>query len=286
MNKYLLFFILVIVSPIVQAKSKLDKQAHRGGRGAMPENTIAAMKYALDLGVTLEMDLSFSQDKKVIVSHDNYISSVFALDEAGNPIAKEDEKKLRLYNLNYDEIARYDVGMKPHPLFPDQRRMPATIPLFATMIDSVEAYAKQKRLPAPRYNIEAKLAAPANENIDIFREEFIKSIMDIVRAKKIGRRIMLQSFDVKMLEIVHRDYPKIKISYLVSKIDLENNLKKLTFKPTIYSPQYPGVTKALVDECHKRRIKVIPWTPNTKQEIEKLKADGVDGIITDFPELF
>ncbi len=286
MNNFLLFFLLVIISPIVQCQTKFDKQAHRGGRGAMPENTIAAMKYALDLGTTLELDLSFSKDKKVIVSHDKYISSVFASDAAGNPVTKEDAKKLALYNMDYDEIVKYDVGMRPHPLFPNQKKMPATIPLFANLIDSVEMYAKQHKLPAPRYNIEAKMAAPEDENIDDFREEFIKSIMSIVQSKNIGKRIMLQSFDVKMLQILHRDYPQIKTSYLVSKIDLKNDLEKLTFIPTIYSPNYTGVTKAIVDQCHKKGMKVIPWTPNTKQEIEKLKRDGVDGIITDYPELF
>src|ERR687894_141420 len=49
----------------------LDLQGHRGARGLMPENTIPAMKKAIDLGVTtLEMDLVISRDKKVVVSHD------------------------------------------------------------------------------------------------------------------------------------------------------------------------------------------------------------------------
>lgn len=285
-NKYLLFFLLSLVSPIVQSQCKFDKQAHRGGRGAMPENTIAAMKYALDLGMTLEIDLSFSKDKQVIVSHDNYISSVFALDPAGNPLKKEDEKTLKLYNMDYSEIVKYDVGLKPHPQFPNQLNMAATIPLLANLIDSVENYAKEKNLPAPKYNIEAKMAAPMDDKADIFREEFIKSIINIVKEKKIENRMMLQSFDVKMLQIVHRDYPEIEISYLVAKIDFENDLEKLNFKPAIYSPNYTNVTKELVEQCHKKGIKIIPWTPNTKEEIEKLRSDGVDGIITDFPELF
>ena len=268
----------------VRAQS-FDKQAHRGGRGLMPENTIAAMKNALDLGTTLEMDLSYTKDGKVIVSHDNYISSVFALDADGHAMLKADEKKNRLYHLTYDEIQQFDVGLKPHPEFPEQKKMPAHIPLFSDLLDSVEAYAKTNHLKPPRYNIEAKLAVPADVNTDAFREEFIRKIAAIIQKKKIAKRMMLQSFDVGMLEIVHRDY-NIKTSYLVSKNDLKINLSKLTFQPDIYSPYYKLVTEELVRQCHQKGMKIIPWTVNTKEEIENLKAMGVDGIISDFPNLF
>ncbi|TZF80719.1 glycerophosphodiester phosphodiesterase [Pedobacter sp. BS3] len=277
--------LMIPVFATAQAQQKFDPQAHRGGRGLMPENSVAAMKNALDLGATLELDLSYTKDGKVIVSHDNYISSVFALDPNGNPIPKADEKKYRLYNLTYDEIQKFDTGSKPHPEFPGQKKMHTVIPLFSDLLDSVEAYAKSKHLKPPGYNIEAKLAVPENTDKTAFREEFIKKIMAIIHDKKIQKRMMLQSFDIGMLEIVHRDY-KVKISYLVGKGDLETNLKKLTFVPDIYSPYYPLVTSELVQQCHQKGMKVIPWTVNTKEEIETLKAMGVDGIISDYPDLF
>jgi glycerophosphoryl diester phosphodiesterase len=40
-----------------------------------------------------------------------------------------------------------------------------------------------------------------------------------------------------------------------------------------------------VAKCHERKIKVIPWTVNDKASIEKMKSAGVDGVITDYPNL-
>ena len=67
---------------------------------------------------------------------------------------------------------------------------------------------------------------------------------------------------------------------------LKDQLKALGFLPTIYSPEYSLVTEDLVKSCHGQKIKVIPWTVNDKPTIDKLKALGVDGIISDYPDLF
>jgi len=63
-------------------------------------------------------------------------------------------------------------------------------------------------------------------------------------------------------------------------------LKDLGFIPTIYSPDYILVTPLLVKQCHDAGIQIIPWTVNDKEEMRKLKALGVDGIITDYPNLY
>jgi glycerophosphoryl diester phosphodiesterase len=70
------------------------------------------------------------------------------------------------------------------------------------------------------------------------------------------------------------------------KRDLDVQLNSLGFLPAIYSPAYQLVTEELIKNCHKRNIKIIPWTVNDKTNIEKLKAMGVDGIISDYPNLF
>ncbi|GEP98790.1 glycerophosphodiester phosphodiesterase family protein [Chitinophaga cymbidii] len=265
---------------------QFDAQAHRGGRGMMPENTIAAMKYALDLGATLEMDLYFSKDNKIIVSHDAYISGIFARHPDGRPVLKSEEAGLKLNQLTYDEIRKFDVGLRPHPEFPQQKKMAAVIPLLAELIDSVEAYAAKKGVQ-PSYNIEAKVPSPASTATSEFREQFIKATMEIIRNKKIQSRVMIQSFDPGMLEIVHRDYAgEVKTSFLTARNDVETNLRRLTFVPDLYSPYYKLVTAEMVEACHQKGMKVLPWTVNTKEEINKLKSIGVDGIISDYPHLF
>ncbi|MEO6134929.1 MAG: glycerophosphodiester phosphodiesterase family protein, partial [Ginsengibacter sp.] len=132
-----------------------DEQAHRGGRGLMPENTIASQKNAIDFGCTLEMDLQMSKDKKIVVSHDGYFNSDFCLTPEGKTMTKEDGLSRLLFNMDYDSIAKYDVGLKPHPGFPQQKKIPASKPLLNVLIDSVEAYARQKNL-MNHYNIEIK----------------------------------------------------------------------------------------------------------------------------------
>ena len=101
--------------------------------------------------------------------------------------------------------------------------------------------------------------------------------------------VIIQSFDFRTLQYLHKNYPAIKTAMLIEDFDkrgLEDQLKALGFLPTIYSPEYQLVTEDLVKKCHEQNIKVIPWTVNDKTNIEKLKAMGVDGIISDYPNLF
>ncbi len=70
------------------------------------------------------------------------------------------------------------------------------------------------------------------------------------------------------------------------KRSLEEQVKALGFIPTIYSPAYQLVNEELVKKCHEQNMKIIPWTVNDKETIKKLKTMGVDGIITDYPNLF
>jgi glycerophosphoryl diester phosphodiesterase len=107
-----------------------DKQGHRGSRGLMPENTIPAMKKAIDLNVTtLEMDANITKDKKVVVSHDPYFNADITTTPDGKFLSKEEASKLLLYGMTYDEIKKYDVGLKPHPSFPRQQKIAVHKPL-------------------------------------------------------------------------------------------------------------------------------------------------------------
>ncbi len=67
--------------------------------------------------------------------------------------------------------------------------------------------------------------------------------------------------------------------------DFDGQMKRLGFTPAVYSPNYTLLDEKLVKQCHDRGMKVIPWTVNDKKQINKLKKMGVDGIITDYPDL-
>lgn len=269
---------------------QFDKQGHRGSRGLMPENTIPAMHTAIDFGVTtLEMDVVISKDKKVVVSHDLYFNSDITTTPQGKILSKEEGTKLLLYAMNYDSIKKYDVGSKPHPLFPRQKKMVVHKPLLSELIRSTEAYAKRKNAKPLWYNIETKSKEGTDGLLHPAPEEFVDLLVTVIQKEGVANRTVIQSFDVRTLVVVHQKNPAIKTSLLIENTDnrkLDDQLKELGFVPTVYSPHYSMITPELVRACHKKKMKVVPWTINTKEEIEKIKSLGVDGIITDYPDLF
>ena len=270
----------------VAAFPAFSTEAHRGGRGLMPENTIMAMKKAMDLGVTtLEMDTHITGDNQVVLSHDEYLNPLFTLTPEGKEITKEASKQLILYKMPYEELRKYDVGSKYYSKFPEQLKVKAQIPLLSAVIDSVQQYAKEKGMKQPFYNIETKMGKDGDNLLNPAPEVFVKLLMDVIRAKKISPYVVIQSFDVRTIQYLHKQYPELRTSYLVDKGNLEDNLKKLGYTPFIYSPAYKLVDAELVKQCHERNMKVIPWTPNTREEIAQLKSLGVDGIISDYPNM-
>jgi glycerophosphoryl diester phosphodiesterase len=189
--------------------------------------------------------------------------------------------------MNYTDIRKFDVGSKIYNEFPDQKKMRAYIPLLGELIDSVEQHSISKDLPGIIYNIEIK-ANPEKDGI--YQPEpaaLIKLVMDVVNSKKIDNRFYIQSFDVRQIQEVHKNYPHVVTGFLTSKKDLslEDNLKLIGFKPDIYSPQYKLATAELIKKCHDSGMKFVPWTVNTIEEMEQLIRLGADGIITDYPNL-
>lgn len=193
-----------------------------------------------------------------------------------------------IYDMPYDSVTKYDCGSKPHPNFPDQKKMHTVKPLLSVLIDSVEAYGKRKN-HVNHYNIELKSSPSYDGKTYPDLQEYVDSAMAIIIRKGIASRTMIQSFDERALNIVHKKWPDIQTSYLVGakqKDDVDGYIKTLGFKPDIFSPNYNLVTKELVKAFHDKHILVIPWTPDTVEEMQKLKDMGVDGEITDFPNLY
>lgn len=267
-----------------------DIQGHRGCRGLMPENTIAAMLKALDLGVTtLEMDISFSKDKKPLLSHEPFFNHEITTKPDGSFIEEKEEQRYNLYNMDYGEIIKYDVGMKPHPRFPQQQKIKAVKPLLADVFDAVKEHMVNSKRPYPFFNIETK-CLPAGDNVyHPEPAEFVELLMKTIKEKHMERYVIIQSFDPRSLQYLHQHYPAIKTALLIEATDknsFRKQIKDLGFTPDIYSPEYTLVTPILIQNCHEQKMKIIPWTVNDKKEIDRLKALGVDGIISDYPDLF
>ena len=155
----LVFVIGLVVACHVVKKSEssilpvFDKQGHRGCRGLMPENTIAAMIKALELGVTtLEMDAVITKDNQVILSHEPFFSHDISTKQDGTPVEISEERRFNIFQMTYVETQQFDVGIKPHPRFVQQQRMAAKKPLLSVVIDTVENFCRAHSIPAPFYN--------------------------------------------------------------------------------------------------------------------------------------
>ena len=267
-----------------------DKQGHRGCRGLMPENTVPAMINAIGLGVTtLEMDVVISKDKKVLLSHEAFFNHEITTKPDGSFIAEKDEQTYNIYQMNYGDIIKYDVGLKPHPRFAEQQKMKAVKPLLSDVFKAVKEYMMTARRPFPLYNIETKCLPATDNKYHPAPAEFVELLMKEIKENQMEDYVIVQSFDFRILQYLHQHYPKIKTAMLIeanSKSSFRKQIKDIGFTPTIYSPEAALVTPELIKDCHDLNMKIIPWTVNDKNKIEELKKMGVDGIITDYPNLF
>ncbi|WP_316771362.1 glycerophosphodiester phosphodiesterase family protein [Pedobacter frigiditerrae] len=312
--------VLVIVSMLFSGtafcQQQLDVQAHRGGMALLPENTIPAMLNAIKLGAkTLELDVVISADGKVVVSHDGYMSAVFMTKPDGTEITKEEEKTLSLFQMPYDSISRYQSGVKTHPMFPKQLKLKTHKPLLSDLIDSVEAYVKANKLKPVYYNIETKCSPMGDGKYNPSPAIFVQTMMDVINQKGIKKRVIIQSFDVRTLKILHQTEPELKLSLLVqgkmnlteeqlkkyglsakevedyfkqlstNKGGLEGDLAILGFVPAIYSPYYSGVDAEMVKKVHDKKMQIVPWTVDKEEDMIVLGKLGVDGIITNSPDV-
>lgn len=268
------------------AQPKLDLEGHRGGRGLMPENTIPAMLNAVRLGArTLELDCTISSDGKVVVSHDVYMNADIMLKPDGSEISKSEEKQYAIYRMTYDSIRLFAEGVKPYPQFPQQAKLRTYKPLLSDLIDSVEAYVKANHLKPVFYNMETKSTPQGDDIYHPKPEPFVALLMGVVKLKGISGRVIIQSFDPRTLQIVHRDYPAQTTALLIGNKDsYETNIANLGFIPSIYSPYYLLVNAELIKKAHDQHVAVLPWTVNEEVDMKNMAALGVDGIISDYPD--
>lgn len=264
-------------------------EGHRGARGLYPENSIGAMKVAMDFPkvTTLEMDCHITQDKKVVVYHDDFLNPKFVTYADGKELTGEDNRGL-VYNYTYDQLQQFDLGLKGNVDFPQQKKVSTKISLLEDLIDESEKYASAQGKKM-FYNIETKSKEKKDNVSHPEPKEFSDLLLDVVFQKGIDARTVIQSFDKRTIQYINKQYPTIRTSFL---IDAKNTktpdqlVQELGFTPFIISPNYKIVTKEFVASAHRLGIKIIPWTVNTKEEIEALKALHVDGIISDYPNLF
>ncbi|MDO8365465.1 MAG: glycerophosphodiester phosphodiesterase family protein [Saprospiraceae bacterium] len=260
-----------------------DWQGHRGCRGLMPENSLPGFLKALEFPevVTLELDLVVSKDGTLIVSHEPWFNPEICLLPDGDTIKQKDLERFQIYNMSTNAIQGMDCGSKVNPKFPEQQKIKTHKPTLSEVVEAVKLVR-----PNIRWNLEIK-SQPGWDDIRHPRvEAFVQLVVAEIRKFGLEKLCTVQSFDVRVLNELHRYAPDLQMAFLIGNDDgLEPNMARLNFEPAIYSPYYLLVDKKLVKECHARKMNIIPWTVNDVKSMRLLIRMGVDGIITDYPNM-
>lgn len=280
---------LVLLCQISLMAQKPIIQGHRGCRGEFPENTLPAFQHALEAGITvLEMDICISADGRVLVSHEPYMNSLYAIKPDGTPVLKSEENTLNVYKMNYSEVRNFDVGSRGNPLFPEQKKVFAYKPLLEEVFNLAEDF-RIKTGKKIYYNIEIK-SDPKEYGVSqpVTVDEFSEKVWAVMAKHVRPEFIILQSFDFNVLKYWHNSiqsghFSRVGLSALVTRKGPESTCTDLGFIPTIYSPNFTSLTKDIVNDCHLKGMKVIPWTVNEVSDLQAMIQMGVDEIITDYP---
>jgi glycerophosphoryl diester phosphodiesterase len=137
------------------------------------------------------------------------------------------------------------------------------------------------------YNIEIK-SLPTNDNkFHPSPEEFSDLVYQLIDDYLPWERVIIQSFDFRVLKYFHKKYPHVRLAALVeeqpSPKAARNKLNTLGFNPSVYSPDFKLLDQETIAILHQKKIRIIPWTVNEIQDMKRLKSWGVDGMITDYP---
>lgn len=287
MKRVSLLFLLLLTTSVFAQTKPFSIEGHRGARGYVPENTIASFKKALDQGAdTLELDVVVTKEGKLVVSHEPWFNSIISLDKDGNRIAPEKQRENNIYKMTYDEVKLFDVGSIGNKDFPLQEKIKVVKPLLIDVFTEISKYVKQRKIAAPRYNIEIKTEGPTGDDVYHPKTDiYARMVYAEIKAGKMLKHVIVQSFDVRPLQELRKIDQKLPIAILVGNKDgVEKNLEKLGFIPDTYSPHYGLVDTAMIATLKAKGIKVIPWTVNEVVDLERMKTFDLDGIITDYPD--
>lgn len=256
-----------------------DWQGHRGARGLMPENTIPGFLKAVEYPIqTIELDVVISSDLQVIVSHEPWMSAQIC------DVSERDS--LLIFHMTAEEIAKIDCGRKAHPLFPNQEKLFAHKPTLSEVVLAINAHCDKLKIPYPKFNIEIKSVPGWDDKYTPRPKEFVEIVLRVIRELKIEERTIIQSFDPRILNELFKTNSIVKTALLVfMERDMSAALSLLEQLPDIYAPNFILVSEDLVKQVHEKGMKIIPWTVNDLDVMRNLIDMGIDGMITDYPDL-
>jgi glycerophosphoryl diester phosphodiesterase len=264
---------------------KTEIHGHRGYRGHFPENTLTAFKEAVLLGVdALELDVVISKDSQVVVSHEPWFNYKISTEPNGEKVRALHQHNL--FRMNYEEIRKYDCGIRGNSEFPEQKPLAEYKPLLNEVIAVLEAFCIANDLPPVTYNIEIKSGKIGDGKWHPEPAVIARLVYEEIRAFNINERILVQSFDIRSLQAIHKLDPDLRIGLLIANTgSVDHNIRKLGFCPYMYNPSLKLTKEHTIRQAHDHGCKIMPWTINHAEDMKRLMDWGVDGIITDYPNI-
>jgi len=295
----------------IPGSGKIQIYAHRAIRGLLPEQTLPAYIAALRLGVDyVDMDIGMTKDGVLVITHDLTLNPDLTRDQNGQWITD----RIPIKSLTLDELQKYDVGrLKPGTkyasYFPHQRAVDHTpIPTLGEIVRFVKKIAGDK----VGFQIEIK-NDPTQPEMTASPKEFALALYQLIKEEDIGNRTEIHAFDWRCLIELNKLDKNIKTAYLTDHTtevtdDTEKGTWTAGLLPKDYGYSLPKMVKHLggccwepfemdltrsdLDEAHRLGLKVVPWGWPEQEgmefnyaQIEKLIDFGVDGIITDRPDI-
>ncbi len=180
----------------------------------------------------------------------------------------------------------YDCGKRGHPGFPRQEKQAAVKPRLVDAINAIERHAAERGMDPLRYNIEIKSREEWDGTYTPSPPVFAQLVHEVVVSTGIMDRTTIQSFDLRSLQAAHRIGANWQLAVLVhTDTNLPALLDQLGFAPQVFSPNFRLVDESLVQAAHDLGMRVVPWTINEVSDMKRIIAMGVDGLITDYPDL-
>jgi glycerophosphoryl diester phosphodiesterase len=282
---------------------------HRGAAGLAPENTLAALRTALDLGVDgLEMDVLLSAEGEVVVHHDYHLNPDTTRDQTGRWLKKRDRKAIM--DLSIDQIKAYDIGrLKPLTVYarryPDQQPADGErIPALREVLDLL----KSQKAPDVEIWLEIK-TSPEKPQLTPAPEVVAEAVVQLLKKEATPNPVRLLSFDWRALIHCRKIHPDIPLVFLSTPGRNINNLQKNQPGPSpwlagldiddfggsvpraikaiggrYWGPHFKSLTLNQLQEAHNFGIQVFPWTVDNTRDIQHMMTIGVDGIITNRPD--
>jgi glycerophosphoryl diester phosphodiesterase len=294
-------------NPFLNKPNYVRIYGHRGARGEIVENSIEGFEHTFALGIkAIEFDVLISQDKIPVLFHDFHLTPSMTKDEAGNWLK---DAKFKIFDKSYDELSKYNiVSFDPESKYGKRfkKQKPVTNVKIPKLNDLFELVSKENNKDV-FLNLEIK-STPIRSGLTPSPSDTVSLILKDIDEYKLEDRIIISSFDWRILFELKKQNPKILRGFLTLQQDLSTK-KKTIFEDSpwlgkkfpsedlfllpkiiksleghIWSAFYRDVTKQNIDLAHELGLAVNVWTVNRESDIVRMIEYGVDGIITDYPK--